>query len=147
MPGGVNAQYEATVDAAADDVFAAWTRPEELKQWFGPGGFQTVEAEVDLRLGGRYRIVMRAPDGSHLTITGSYREIQPGRRLVYTWVWDHAPADEMLVTVKIRPIGADTTQVVVSHERIADGERHRYEAGWVEGIARLDALFKKSRGG
>ncbi|MDQ6857531.1 MAG: SRPBCC domain-containing protein [Chloroflexota bacterium] len=142
-----SARYEETVDAATDDVFDAWTKPAELMLWFGPGGFQTIEAQVDLRPGGRYQLVMRAPDGRLLTIVGVYREIDPGRRLVYSWTWAHAPAEEMTVTVEMHPVGTGATRVVVSHARIVDGERLRYESGWVEGIARLNALLAKSKRG
>ena len=62
----VSASYEELIDASAEEIFDAWTMSDELKGWFGPGGFQTIEADIEARPGGRYRLVMRAPDGNHL---------------------------------------------------------------------------------
>lgn len=143
----VTATYDRLIEAPADAVFHAWTDPDELKGWFGPGGFQTIEADVDLRVGGRYRLVMRAPSGDLLTITGTYREIERPRRLVYTWTWAHAPSQEMEVTVAIEPVGSRRTRVVVTHAQIVDGEMGRYESGWREGIARLDRKLVTPEGG
>lgn len=70
--------------APPDLVFDLWTKPEHLKQWFAPRGFTTPSAEVDLRLGGRYRIVMRGPDGNDYPCSGEYRQIEPGRKLAFT---------------------------------------------------------------
>lgn len=143
----LTATYERTVDASPEAVFRAWTRPAEIVRWFGPGGFETIEAEVDLRVGGRYRLVMRAPDGALLTITGTYREVREPSRLVYTWAWAHAPGEEMDVTVELRPVdppGSGRTRISVTHARIVDGELARYEGGWRDGLARLDALLRTS---
>ena len=139
----VSASYEESIAAGAEEIFDAWTKPDELKSWFGPGGFQTIEAVLEPRAGGAYRLVMRAPDGSDLTITGAYREVVRPSRLVYTWVWAHAPDQEMVVTVELRRIDALRTIVRVTHSQIIDGEIARYEGGWREGLARLRALLKR----
>lgn len=65
-------------------VFELWTKPEHLKHWFAPRGFTTPAAEVDLSVGGRYRIVMRGPDGNDYPCGGEYREIEPGKKLAFT---------------------------------------------------------------
>lgn len=141
----LSASYEELIDASAEEIFDAWTRPEELKSWFGPGGFQTIEAKVKAETGGPYRLVMRAPDGNLLTITGTFREIVRPSRLVYTWVWAHAPDQEMVVTVELRPMGDLLTNVRVTHSQIVDGELARYEGGWREGLARLRAVLGRDR--
>src|SRR5206468_2541018 len=71
-------------DAPRDVVFAAWTEPEQLKRWWGPGIFETVFAEVDLRPGGRYELVL---EPGSMRLVGEFREVTPPRRLVYTWRW------------------------------------------------------------
>ena len=71
-------------DAPRERVFAAWTEPERLKRWWGPGAFRTTEAEVDLRPGGRYALTLE-PGAMHLA--GEFREVVPPERLVYTWRW------------------------------------------------------------
>ncbi|HYQ39682.1 MAG TPA: SRPBCC domain-containing protein [Pseudomonas sp.] len=65
-------------------LFQAWTEPAQLAQWWGPHGFSSPCCELDVRPGGRYRIVMRGPDGSEYVVSGVYREVQAPRRLVLT---------------------------------------------------------------
>jgi uncharacterized protein YndB with AHSA1/START domain len=83
-------------------VFAAWTDPDKIKRWMGPGEIVAVRVAADARVGGRYRIEMRRPSGEARNVGGVYREIVPNEKLVFTWAWDAAPPDEpheSLVTV------------------------------------------------
>jgi uncharacterized protein YndB with AHSA1/START domain len=77
-------------------VFEAWTEPRHLLRWRGPRGFEVVACDVDLRVGGRYRFVHRAPDGSEHVFSGQYREIERPSRLVSTFAYHAAPAVEGL---------------------------------------------------
>jgi uncharacterized protein YndB with AHSA1/START domain len=77
--------------APAPLVFATWTEPEHLRRWRGPRGFELVACEVDLRVGGAYRFVHRAPDGSRHVFYGQYLEIERPTRLVSTFVYEAAP--------------------------------------------------------
>lgn len=125
------------------DVFKSWTDPQELKRWWGPPGFTTPSAEIDLRAGGKYRIAMQPPEGELLHVGGVYREVEPPKKLVYTWAWeeDGGPGHESLVTVEFRDRGA-STEVVVTHERLANAEsRERHDHGWTGCMDRLIALF------
>jgi uncharacterized protein YndB with AHSA1/START domain len=81
-------RVEQLIDAPREEVFRAWTEPEKLKQWWSPGGYTTKYAEVDLRTGGRYLLVMQPPDGEPFHLAGTYREIVAPERLVYTWKWE-----------------------------------------------------------
>src|SRR3954467_14261328 len=76
------------IRAPRQRVFDAWTKAEELKAWHAPGPLTVSLAEIDLRVGGAYRIHMQAPDGSEHRASGVYREIDPPRKVVYTWGWD-----------------------------------------------------------
>ncbi len=67
-------------------IFLAWTDPEALKIWFGPEGVETQKAEVDLRVGGQYRVEMHLPGGSIVEHSGVYLEIVPAKKLAFTWV-------------------------------------------------------------
>ncbi len=71
--------------ASPERLFDAWTQPEQLRQWWGPRPVTCVEAEVDLRVGGHYRIANRLPGGDLLWIVGTFETIEPPRKLVYTW--------------------------------------------------------------
>jgi uncharacterized protein YndB with AHSA1/START domain len=126
-----------TIAASARRLFEAWTRPEQLQSWWGPKGIRCSAAEVDLRVGGRYRIVNALPDGSELVIAGIFTVVEAPRRLVYSWAI--APGEEAeLVTVRFDPVDDARTEVVVTHERIASPRlRDGHRAGW-EGC--LDGL-------
>jgi uncharacterized protein YndB with AHSA1/START domain len=123
-------------------VFAAWTDPEKLKRWMAPGQFATLGAACDPRVGGRYRIEMRSPDGKAHDVGGVYREVIANEKLVFTWQWDVTPPDqpyESLVTVLFKADG-DGTLLTLMHEQLFDEpSRDGHQAGW-NGV--LDKLEK-----
>jgi uncharacterized protein YndB with AHSA1/START domain len=132
-------------DAPRELVFQAWTDPAHLKQWWGPHGFTTPACEVDLRVGGAWKIVMRFPDGSNEhTMQAVYREILPPERLAFTSVAldkDGNRLLEGLTTVTFADLGGKTkltlhTRMVglVSYApRMLEG----MEAGWSQSLERL----------
>ncbi len=129
--------------APREKVFRAWTDPEELKKWWGPEGYTTPSAEVDLRVGGKYRLGMRKlPDGQIFYLSGIYREVRPPERLVYTWRWEAQPEHgETLVTVEFRQMG-DSTEVVLTHERFpTEKARDDHNRGWTGCLDRLAKLL------
>lgn len=75
---------ERVVDVPVDKVYAAWTTPDSIKQWFAPKPFETTECEIDLRPGGAFHTVMKSPDGELYPNDGCYLEIVPNERLVWT---------------------------------------------------------------
>jgi uncharacterized protein YndB with AHSA1/START domain len=117
------------IAADAQTLFAWWTEPEHLLRWWGPRPVFCDHAEVDLRVGGRYRLRNRLADGSALWIEGFFECIDSPHRLAYSWQvnTDHA-VERVQVDFVPAPGG---TEVVVTHERIADPARARsHEAGW-----------------
>jgi uncharacterized protein YndB with AHSA1/START domain len=124
-------------------VFAAWTDPEKIKRWMGPGEIVTVAAETDPRAGGRYRILMRRPDGAEHNVGGVYREVVANEKLVFTWAWKVAPPDEpheSLVTVLFKPDG-DGTLLTLTHEKLFDEDsRQGHEHGWIGALDKLEKL-------
>src|SRR5712691_2557814 len=119
--------YKASVHA----VYAAWTDPAQMKQWMGPSDdFGESEVTMDVRVGGRYRIVMHAPDGEVHRVGGVFREIVPDKKLSYTWAWESTPERESLVTVEFKAAGQGT-ELVLTHERFADSQaRDKHQGGW-----------------
>jgi len=119
-----------TIRASAARLFDAWTRPEELRKWWGPESVVCIAAEVDLRVGGRYRIGNRLPNGRVLWISGEFEIIERPSRLAYTWRVDsHAGAAERVV-VSFKPRGA-ATEVIVTHRRIPSAAiRKEHARGW-----------------
>jgi uncharacterized protein YndB with AHSA1/START domain len=142
-------QIQRIFDAPRERVFRAWTEPEELKKWWGPAGFSTPSAEIDLRVGGRYRLVMRSPDGGLSYLVGAYREVLPPERLVYTWSWEEGSAgdcanaitDETLVTVEFHERG-NSTEVLLTHDYLPDERaREGHTEGWSGSLDRLAELL------
>jgi uncharacterized protein YndB with AHSA1/START domain len=91
------------IDAPREEVFRAWTEPDQIRRGWGPGEFSCPEAEVDLRPGGSYRLAMQPTAGDAFIVSGTYREVEPPVRLVYTWRWETGPAadgSESLVSVE-----------------------------------------------
>lgn len=131
-----------TFRAAPDKVWRAWTEPEAMRRWFAPtDAFAVPIAEADVRVGGRYRIVMKAPDGEEHDVRGEYREVVPVEKLVFTWAWRATPERESLVTVRLRPLGTGT-ELTLTHEKFYDAEaRDRHEQGWIGCLARLEQTF------
>ena len=128
-----------TFAASPERVWAAWTEPESLKRWFAPGDeFLVPLAEADVRVGGRYRLVMQAPDGERHDVRGVYREVVPNRRLVFTWAWHSTPERESLVTVELLP-QAGGTELRLSHAQFAEAAaRDRHLAGWTGCLGRFE---------
>jgi uncharacterized protein YndB with AHSA1/START domain len=128
-------------DAPRDVVFAAWTDPEQLKQWWGPGFFETVFAEVDLRPGGLYELLL---EPGSMRLVGEFREVIPPRRLVYTWRWAEGVPDtrESLVTVEFREAGARTEVVLVHDNFVGPGPVDMYDEGWRSGLVKLRAFLR-----
>ena len=126
--------------APPDRCFRAWTDAEALKRWFGPGANEVVLAETDARVGGRYRVVMRSPDGEEHEVSGEFREVVANRKLVFTWAWRSTPERQSLVTIEFAPAG-DATTLTLTHEEFADeAARDRHHRGWTGSLDKLAAL-------
>jgi uncharacterized protein YndB with AHSA1/START domain len=126
--------------ARPEKVWSAWTDPEKLIAWFGtakarPG---SLCAELDVRIGGRYRISFDDTSGEHYEVGGVYREVVPNERLVFSWAWHSTPERESLVTVSIKPDGAGTL-MIFSHEQFFDeAARDNHAKGWNELFTQLE---------
>jgi len=128
------------LNAACEKVYAAWADPEKLAQWFGPPSVKpsAVKAEMDVRVGGRYRISFEGGNGEHFEVSGVYREVVPNQRLVFSWAWHSTPERESLVTVQLKPDGAGTL-LTFHHEQFFDSAaRDNHERGWTEILGKLE---------
>jgi len=136
-----------TIDAPREAVFRAWTEPDQLRAWWGPGEFTCPEAEVDLRPGGSYRLVMQAAGGDPFVVAGTYHEVEPPARLVYTWRWESGPAadgSESLVTVEFRELSGqpERTELAIVHTEFpATHGPAPYRMGWEGGLDNVEKLF------
>jgi len=128
-------------NAPPEKVFSAWTDPEKVKRWMGPGNVEVLRAEGDARTGGRYRWVMKSPDGEEHDVSGVYREVVPGEKLVFTWAWRSTPERESLVTLTFKKDG-DGTLMTLQHEQFFDEDaRDRHNQGWTGAMDKLAAYL------
>ncbi len=127
---------EREVDVTPEEVWAAWTRPEQVVKWFTPAPWQTVDCEIDLRPGGVFRTVMRSPEGEDFPNVGCYLEVVPNERLA--WTSALAPGYRPLT----EPSGGLAFTAVISLEPTATGTRYRALAihSDVETCQRHDAM-------
>lgn len=127
--------------APPEKVFRAWTRPEALKKWWCPSGWSATEIEVDLRVGGAYRMGMRkAGRGAEVAVSGRFLEVSPPERLRYSWRWEGAfeGMPSTLVTVDFLRSGKGT-ELILRHENFADAEiRQQHWIGWIAACNRLE---------
>jgi uncharacterized protein YndB with AHSA1/START domain len=123
--------------ATPQEVFDAWLDPESLREWMCPGALTVGDVQVDARVGGAFRIVMRGQSGEWLH-TGEYREIRPPERLVFTWRSHATHWKDSLVTVELSAQG-ENTELILTHELLQDEEAIRqHTQGWQGIIEKLD---------
>jgi len=103
-------------DAPRRLVWDAFTKPELLKRWFGPRGFSLVVCEVDLRVGGGFRFVLRRPDGADFGMRGVYREIVPPERSVHMESFDDYPGESQVTAVFVEAGGKTVMTATVIYE-------------------------------
>ena len=124
-------RMERTFAATAEDVFDAWTSPEVMRRWFHPApDWETPEAEVDLRLGGRVRVVMRKPDGTEAEAHGEFTLIDRPHRLGMTWTFDDEPSNEQLIELSFSESEGSTTVLLVNTGISTDARSDAQDWGW-----------------
>ena len=138
-------QITRVIAATPRQVFDAWTDPAILANWFAPeSGFTTVVHEIDLRVGGRYRIEMISPVGVPHTAMGEYREVTPGVRLAFTWKWaERAEMEETIVTLDFLPHASETELVLTHSLFLSEDVRDHHQTGWSGCVARLVPLLER----
>lgn len=108
-------RLQGRFDVPPSRVFRAWTDPDQLRRWFGPGG-ASKSLSVDARVGGGWSVVFDGPDGATDTLRGAYREVEIDRKLVFSWVHERALPDGTVETTK-------ESQVTVTFEAADGGTR------------------------
>jgi uncharacterized protein YndB with AHSA1/START domain len=133
---------ERVLPASPAEVYEAWTSRETLARFLCPGDMTATVVEVDVRIGGRFVVVMHDGD-RHLEHRGEYRVLEPGRRLVFTWASPPTSWQETLVTVELTP-QEDGTRLVLIHEGLStDDVRGRHRRGWTSIVEKLTRYLRK----
>ena len=128
--------------ASPRTVWRALTQPDVQKRWIAPSDdFEVFIVETDLRVGGRYHILMKTRAGVGHEVSGVYREVTVNTKLVYTWTWNNTAERESLVTLELTPAG-DGTELLLKHEGFEDTKACRqHEQHWTERLRRLARLL------
>ena len=150
---------ERVFDAPRDRVWRCWTEPDNLMKWWGPKAFTSPAATIDFSVGGKYHFCMRMPDGKEMWSTGSYLEIVPMERLVFTdsfadpegnvvsgtyyGMGDIYPA-VLNVTLTFEKV-EDRTRFKLHHEGIPASEISACTQGWIEMLDKLEAVLARLR--
>jgi uncharacterized protein YndB with AHSA1/START domain len=143
-------EIRRVIRASRQRVFAAWTKPEELRKWLAPGPMSVVSAEAEAKVGGKYRIEMKGSmeglpeDAERRTkVAGEYTALVPDEMVSFTWRGDWNTDPESQVTVRLRDVEGGT-EMVFTHEQIASPEnRTGYTQGWTSCFEKLDATLSR----
>jgi uncharacterized protein YndB with AHSA1/START domain len=135
-------KLERRFKAKPERVFAAWTVPEQIAQWFGPEGVTIPSYKIDARAGGAWTVTMRDPKGSDMTVSGVYRAIEPPKLVVFTWAWlnEGKRGHETEVTVELKPERGGTLLRLTQRTFETGKSRDMHTMGWsssFENLARL----------
>jgi len=145
---GISLEMTRVIRAPKERVFDAWTRPETIRQWFGPEGYTTLPVKSDPKPGGAYEITMEgaalSPDEQirRSTVTGTYTKVNPYDLLQFTWAATWAPDETSLVTIHLRDVDGGTELRLV-HERFASENSCKgHTAGWTGAMVKLTKLLE-----
>ncbi len=137
----LNRRFKAPREA----VFRAFTDPAALAKWFGPEGVNVQNVKIDLRPGGAYSMEFVEKDGELIPLSGVYREIEPPRRLAFTWTWGSGGMArlETLVTIELAEADGET-ELTLIHEGLPSQEFHDlHSQGWASTFSCLDRLIDR----
>jgi len=134
LVGDRELHVERTFEATRERVFAAYTDPELVPQWWGPRETTTIVDEMDATTGGRWRFVARNPDGSETAFRGVYREVTPPERIVQTFEWEGMPGHVSVETAVFEDLGDRTRVVSTSVFHLGEEREGMLESGMERGM-------------
>jgi uncharacterized protein YndB with AHSA1/START domain len=145
--GGYVLRLERTLPAVREDVWRALTDPQALAKWWGPSGFTAPSIDFKPQVGRGYRIAMQPPAGELFHLSGTFREVAPPSRIVYTFVWDPPDPDDRETTARLvlEDQGEETKVLFTQGEFATEERRALHEGGWTEGLERLEEFLRSSR--
>jgi glutathione S-transferase len=139
-------EIKRVINAPRDRVYAAWTDPAQLKQWFGPESVQTRDLVADARVGGEFRWDLVNSDGEEMTMRGKFRELQSGKKVVFTWKWENDEDWEnhlSVVTVELSDRDGGTELRLVHEQLPNEQSRDGHNGGWNSALDKLEKFFDK----
>ena len=138
-------EIKRVIKAPRDRVYAAWTDAVQLREWFGPENVQTRNFVAEARVGGKFRWDLTSSDGEKMTVRGEYRELQPDRKIVFTWQFEDDEDWEQrdsVVTVELSDCDGGT-EARLTHEQLPSEEsRDRHTEGWNSVLDKLERFCR-----
>ncbi|GAA4339054.1 SRPBCC domain-containing protein [Flaviaesturariibacter amylovorans] len=143
-------EIEYEFDAPADALYRAWTEEEALRQWWRPMGNELVRLTNEIEPGGRVEYEFQTTEGAHaFTIRGTYKEVEPGRRLVYSWDWElptNQPEDASFVLhVSFQEAGKGSRLQVRQEQFKSEETVQPHREGWEQGLQSLARYLEQNR--
>ena len=133
--------------ALPKEVFEAWTDPAAVGIWMCPETITKTKAQLDVRVGGQYTIAMYGMD-YNIVHTGEYVEVDPPRRLAFTWVSSETDGQSTLVTIELRPHGGEETELTLTHEKLPHGQAvASHTRGWKACLVKLSRHLSAAKDG
>ena len=142
-------RLERLIAATPETVFALWVDPAQLIRWWAPDGFVASVDALETMPGGRWRVILRGPDGAGPSMSGVYRVVEPPRRLAFSWAWDGengARGHESEVSVNFDAVPGGTRLVLVHQGFEGQPARNRHNNGWTSALNNLTAIASKAAG-
>jgi len=137
-----NLTVRRVINAPVEKVFAAWTDQNMAKQWLSPESHTVLDAKIETKVGGAYRIVMSDDKGQKPTTNGVVKELVPNKKLVFTWQWEGqemAGDGETLVSLDFKPMGEDKTELILTHTEFkSEKSKENHNHGWESCFNRLE---------
>ncbi len=139
---GPRLRITRVLDAAPPTVWRFLTEPDQLARWWGPAGFTSPRIDLDLRIGGRYRIEMKPPDGDAFFLEGEFRLVDPPSRLAFTFRWEDPDPDdqENVVTLSLTELGPKTELALDQGPFATEARLALHRGGWSDSFDKLTEL-------
>jgi uncharacterized protein YndB with AHSA1/START domain len=136
-------EIERVLPGARESVFAAFSDPQELAKWWGPEGYAVANLEFEPRVGESYRIEMQPPEGDSFHLTGEFREVDPPKRLAFTFVWEPADPDdvETLAALSFRDLDGSTEVRFTQGPFKTEARRALHRDGWGDSFDKLERVL------
>lgn len=143
-------ELKRTIKAPIEKVWDAFTKPEQMKEWFSPEGMDRPEATAHVEVDGEYRIVMEGkdmPDPKHngkMPVGGTYKIVEKPNKLVFSWLWEGAPAEThtTTVTILLKKMDEMSTELTLIHEGFPDEHMmNEHNMGWESTVNNLEKFL------
>ena len=128
------------INATPDELFDAWTNPESVRVWMCPGDVREARAKMDPRVGGKYQIDMVGATAT-FEHTGEYLVVDRPRKLSFTWFSIPTNNQRTVVTIDLKPVGADETELTLTHEGFPSADSaNNHRMGWGSILEKLSEV-------